>query len=121
MNEMAKLVRWDEIAPERLNPLLQRRYLNGRLMTIERFTLHKGCQIGEHFHGNEQFSYALEGALKLRFPHGDVVTSCGEAVKIPPNLPHSAEAPETTQVLDVFVPVCADWSAQQDDCLRGLR
>lgn len=85
---------------------------------MARFLLRKGCLIAQHSHHNEQVTTVLEGALKLAFPGQEVVARSGEVVCIPANLPHSAEALEDTQVLDVFTPTRADWERKEDGYLR---
>ena len=115
---MLKHIRWDEIEVEKLNPLLERRFISGEHLTLARFRLGKGCQIPQHSHHNEQFTFVVEGALKLIFPEREVVVRSGEVCCIPPNLPHAAEAVENCNVIDVFSPPRADWTAHDDAYLR---
>ena len=88
---------------------------------MARFLLRKGCHIAQHCHHNEQVTTVLEGALKLIFPGQEVVAHSGEVVCIPSNVPHSAEALEDTQVLDVFTPTRTDWENKDDAYLRGKK
>lgn len=115
---MLKHIRWDEIETEKLNPLLERRFVSGENITFARFHLGKGCTIPQHSHVNEQFTFVVEGALKLIFPERDVVVRTGEMCCIPPHLPHAAEAVEECTVIDVFSPPRADWTARDDAYLR---
>jgi quercetin dioxygenase-like cupin family protein len=121
MDKTAKHLRWTEQSTEQITPLLERRYVNAGSLTLARFVLRKGCLIAQHSHHNEQVTNVLEGALKLAFPDKEIVVRSGEAVCIPANVPHSAEALEDTQVLDVFTPPRRDWEKQDDAYLRGKK
>ena len=74
-----------------------------------------------HSHPNEQVTYIVEGALKFLIQGKEIVVAAGEALCIPPNIPHSAEALEDTLNIDVFHPQRADWNNQTDDYLRGQK
>lgn len=115
---MLRHIRWDEVEAEKLNPLLERRFVSGEHMTMARFRLQQGCLIPQHSHHNEQFTFVVEGALKLIFPEREVVVRTGEICCIPPHLPHAAEAVEDCNVIDVFSPPRADWTARDDAYLR---
>lgn len=121
MNKTAKHLRWDDQLTEQITPLLERRYINAGSVTMARFLLRKGCIVAQHSHANEQITSVLEGALKLVFPDHEVVARAGEVVSIPANLPHSAEALEDTQALDVFTPIRSDWDNKEDAYLRGKK
>lgn len=114
-----QLHRWDEIAEEQITDLLTRRFISGEKMTIARFLLKKGCLVATHSHDNEQMSTILSGALKFFIDNREVVVRAGETLYIPANTPHSAEAIEETDALDVFAPTRSDWVEGRDDYLRG--
>ncbi len=116
---MVKLVRWNDIHSERLNPLLERQFLSTAGVTLARFVLRKGVIVPEHSHPNEQLAYVLQGALKFTIAGREQVVRAGEVLCIPPNVPHQAEALEDTIDLDVFVPARADWAAAGDQYLRA--
>ena len=116
---MTKHIRWSEIPEEQLSPMLTRRHANGAEVTVARFVLRKGLVVPEHSHPNEQVACVLEGALKFTLEGREVVVRAGEALLIPPNVPHTAEALEDTVDLDVFTPPRADWEKKDDQYLRG--
>ncbi len=116
---MERHIRWSDIKPEALNPLLERQFVTAESVTLARFRLGKGVVIPEHSHLNEQLTSVLQGALKFNFSGREVVVRAGEVVCIPPNQPHAAEAVEDTLVLDVFSPPRADWLQGDDAYLRG--
>ena len=108
----ATLHRWDDIPLETLNPLLDRRLVSGQRAMLAHVHLKKGCIVPLHSHDNEQFTYVLDGALRLWVGEDDPVehvVRAGEVLHIPSNVPHKAEALEDTVDLDVFTPIRQDW------------
>jgi quercetin dioxygenase-like cupin family protein len=116
---MAKLIRWNDVAKEELHPLLERQYISTGGVTMARFLLRKGMVVAQHAHENEQLTYVTRGALKLNFPGQEITVHAGEVATIPPNEPHSAEAVEECEAIDVFVPKRSDWETKNDAYLRG--
>ena len=113
--------RWEEIPRETLKADLGRRLITGERMMLAHVYLEQGCVVPQHAHENEQLTYILEG--KLRFWLGEdestvVDVAAGEVLHIPPNLPHKAEALETTLDVDVFSPPRQDWLDGSDAYLR---
>jgi unsaturated pyranuronate lyase len=113
--------RWDEMPKEMLKPDLGRRLIATDRMMLAHVYLDKGCIVPTHAHENEQLTYILEGVL--RFWLGEdgsqvVDVSAGEVLHIPSNLPHKAEALETTLDVDIFCPPRQDWLDGSDAYLR---
>jgi unsaturated pyranuronate lyase len=113
--------RWDDMPKETLKPDLGRRLITGERLMIAHVYLDEGCIVPKHFHDNEQLTYILEGCL--RFWLGDdesevVDVHAGEVLHLPSNLPHKAEALETTLDVDVFCPPRQDWLDGSDAYLR---
>ena len=113
-----KLFKWNEIEAERITDSISRRYITGDRVTLAMFYLKKGCAVQSHSHENEQMSTVLSGALRFTVGGEEVVVRSGETLRIPPMVPHSAEAIEDTEALDVFAPVRTDWLEGRDDYLR---
>ena len=113
-----KHVAWQTVELENLTPFLQRQLIVGGDIMVARILMKKGCLIPEHSHYNEQFSYILEGALKFWIDGKEIVVRSGEALTIPRNMPHRAEALEDTVDLDIFHPPRADWINKTDHYLR---
>jgi quercetin dioxygenase-like cupin family protein len=115
------LYRWDDMPKEKVNDLLDRRYIVGNRMMLAHIYLKKGCVVPRHQHDNEQLTYVLEG--RLRFWIGEdekkvVEVGVGEVMLIPSWVWHKAEALEDTLDVDVFCPPRADWISKTDDYLR---
>lgn len=117
----ARHLSWSKIPREQMSDLLVRQYVSGEKSTVARFELTKGCIVPQHSHENEQICFVLQGALKFRMPDSEVIIRSGELLMIPPNLPHSAEAVETSLVFDFFSPARADWQKQDDSYLRAAK
>jgi quercetin dioxygenase-like cupin family protein len=122
MSSGATHYRWDDIDKEELKPDLHRRLIPAERMTLGHVYLDEGCVVPTHSHENEQLTYILEGAL--RFWLGDdesqvLDVKAGEVLRIPPSLPHRAEALEDTLDVDIFCPPRADWFDGSDAYLRG--
>lgn len=112
-------INWDQVEAEEITDLLTRRYISGENVTIARFFLKRGCCVPTHSHDNEQMSTTLSGALKFVIDGEEVIVRAGETIHIPPLTPHSAEALEDTDALDVFSPARSDWLEGRDAYLRG--
>ena len=113
--------RWEDLPKEQLKPDLGRRLILTERLMLAHVYLEKGCVVPKHSHENEQLTYILKGLL--RFSLGDdesevVDVAAGEVLHIPSNLPHKAEAIETTLDVDIFCPPRQDWLDGSDAYLR---
>ena len=93
--------------------LLTRRRMIGEKVMVSHITLERGFKLQTHQHDNEQISCIVSGKLKFGLgepgsPEYREETVCtGGVLLLPSNCPHSAEAIETTVVLDIFAPPSA--------------
>jgi len=113
--------RWEDIPKEALKPDLSRRLISTDRMMLAQVFLEKGCVVPTHAHENEQLTYILEGVLRFWLGEEESVVvdvAAGEVLHIPSNLPHKAEALETTLDVDVFCPPRQDWLDGSDAYLR---
>ena len=113
--------RWNDMPKEKLSDLFERRLITADRMMLAHVYLKKGCIVPEHRHENEQITYILEGSLRLWFGNDEksaVTLGPGEVLRIPPNLPHGAEALEDTLDVDIFSPPRQDWLEKTDEYLR---
>ena len=113
--------RWDDLPKDVLNPQLSRRLIAAERLMLAQVYLEKGCIVPRHAHENEQLTWIVQGTL--RFWLGDdesevVDVAAGEVLHIPSNLPHKAEALETTLDVDIFSPPRQDWLDGSDTYLR---
>jgi quercetin dioxygenase-like cupin family protein len=117
----AALHRWAEVPREQVTPQLHRRLVTGDRVMMAHVELERGCIVPGHAHVHEQLTHVLEGCLRLRV--GDDGTESydlrpGDVLCIPSNVPHSAEALESTRVIDIFSPPREDWLNRTDAYLR---
>jgi quercetin dioxygenase-like cupin family protein len=110
--------RWNDIAPEQINPSITRQYISGDRVTIARFDLKKGGVVPRHAHENEQVSMVLSGALLFKIDGREMTIRGGEVMQIPGNVAHEVEVLEDTLVIDVFSPVRQDWIDKTDTYFR---
>jgi quercetin dioxygenase-like cupin family protein len=107
--------KWSEIPRETVTSDIARQLFTGERMMLAHVHLERGAIVPKHSHENEQLTWVVEGAL--RFWIGDegqpgyeeLVVGKGEALFIPSNVPHRAEALEDTFDVDVFSPPRQDW------------
>ena len=108
MTMKAQAFRWNELNTDRPLPLIDRKRIIGDSMMISHVTLHAGFSVDSHQHENEQFAVVLSGLIRFTIGKGDdtaeLTLKGGEVLHIPSNVPHAAEAIETTVVLDLFSP-----------------
>ncbi|PHQ82032.1 MAG: hypothetical protein COB69_02990 [Phycisphaera sp.] len=85
-------------------PLIDRQRIIADKMMISRVLLHKGFRVERHQHANEQIAVVLSG--KVNFLLGEAGTdgeytktlTAGQAIVLPANVPHGAEAIEDTLI-----------------------
>ena len=98
-------VRWAEIeAIEMVRGLFFQPVLGENLMVnFVRFEPHTEAPL--HWHDEEQISFVLEGEFEFEVAGEKRILRRGEAVVIPPNVPHAARTYETSCFeVDVFHP-----------------
>ncbi|MGZ4090725.1 MAG: cupin domain-containing protein, partial [Bacteroidia bacterium] len=65
-----------------------------------------------------EYLLVISGKLKYSFDGRDVLVSAGEALVVPPNLPHSIVVPEEAVFFVFFAPQREDWLRGEDKYLR---
>jgi quercetin dioxygenase-like cupin family protein len=98
-------VRWDELEPIEMAPgLFFQPVVGDRVMAnFVRFEPHTEAPV--HWHEEEQISFVVDGELEFEVAGETRVLTRGQAVVIPPNVPHGARTHEGTCFeVDVFHP-----------------
>jgi len=113
-----QLYKWDQVPREELSPTFARQVIHADSVTVARVYLRKGGLVPEHSHHNEQISMIDRGALKFVIGGQEKIVRAGEVLRIPPHVPHSAEAVEDCAGVDIFCPVREDWKRGDDAYLR---
>jgi quercetin dioxygenase-like cupin family protein len=109
---------WNQVEKEQLNPAFARQVIHGETMTVARVYLKKGCLVPEHSHHNEQISMMEQGTLRFVLAGEELILKAGQVLRIPPHVPHSAEALEDSIAVDLFSPIREDWIRGDDAYLR---
>ncbi len=115
MSVAARVVRWDELALEKVTDMISRKIVTGEREMLAQIYLKKGAVVPMHSHESEQMTYILQGALKFLIDGEEVTVREGEVLHIPSWVKHQAEALEDTFELDVFSPIRQDWLDKTDD------
>ena len=91
----------------------------GAEATFAHIELDPNTAVPEHHHVNEQVSMVKSGALEFDMDGERFVLRAGDVLVIPPNMAHSVEALEETDVTDYFTPARQDWISGDDSYLRN--
>ncbi len=109
---------WTLVIEERLNPQVTRQAIHTEHMTIAKLRMEKGAIVPLHHHINEQVTMLESGLLRFEMEGKDIFVKGGEALRIPPDVPHLVEAMEDSVATDLFSPPRADWIRGDDAYLR---
>lgn len=105
-----RIITFADLPTDSPMPLIKRQRIIADKMMLSRVLLHKGFRVERHRHDNEQISLVLSG--RVSFLLGEPGTAdehetqltAGQAIVLPPNVPHGAEALEDSLLLDLFSP-----------------
>ena len=107
----ATLYRWSELSTDAPASGASRDRLFGGHATLARVQLKKGVFVPSHQHESEQFVVVFSGRVRFGLDEHDTpgsgrgeVVEPGMVLHLPPNVWHSAEALEDSDVLDIFSP-----------------
>ena len=99
-----------ELRPYLIRAGMKARLVNGERATLAIIDIEPDGVAEEHHHENEQLGLIVSGELTLRIAGEARALQPGDVYSIPSNVPHDAKAgPEGATVVDVFIPVRADW------------
>jgi quercetin dioxygenase-like cupin family protein len=115
MPHLGHVLRWDEIALEKVTEMISRRVVSGERMTLTQVSFKKGAMVPTHAHDAEQMTYVLQGSLKYLVSGEEVIVRDGEVLHVPPGRDHQLEALEDAFVLGVFSPPRHGWLDRADD------
>ena len=99
-----------ELRPYLIRAGMKARLVNGERATLAVIDIEPNGVAEEHHHENEQLGLIIAGELTLRIAGEARALHPGDTYAIPSDVPHDAKAgPEGATVVDVFIPVRADW------------
>jgi quercetin dioxygenase-like cupin family protein len=98
-------VRWDALEPLELVPGLRFQPVLGDRLMVNFVTFEPHTEAPLHWHEEEQVTYVMDGELEFTVAGETRVLRRGDAVVIPPNVPHGARTLERSCLeVDVFHP-----------------
>lgn len=87
------------------------RVVHAEKLTVAHVRLLPGAVAPIHAHPHEQVTNVIAGELELTVNGETEILAPGQAVVLPPSVPHSAKAVTACYVIDVFHPVREDLRA----------
>jgi quercetin dioxygenase-like cupin family protein len=109
----------DSLQAKEMNALITRRTASGENGTFGLFKMEKGAVVPRHKHVNEQFTFILQGSVKVSIEGRYYIVKAGDCIIIPANVPHLFEALENGTVdLDFFAPKREDWINGTDNYFK---
>ena len=90
---------------ETVDALVRKKVVDGRSITLTRYSFKAGGRFPHHVHDQEQVTMVIAGRLTFVAEGVDHVLEQGSVIVIPSGLPHSAEAgPDGAEVVSVVSP-----------------
>lgn len=100
----------NDLRPYLIRAGMTARVVNGDRASVAVIDIEPNAIAEEHHHENEQIGFVLTGVMTMRIAGDSRELHPGDTYTIPSDVPHDAKAgPEGATVVDVFVPVRADW------------
>ncbi len=98
-------VAWDEQDPIEILPGLRFQPILGDRLMANFVFFEPNVEAPAHWHDEEQISLVIEGEFEFEVGGKKQIVKRGQAVLIPPNVPHGARTYDTTCLeIDVFNP-----------------
>jgi quercetin dioxygenase-like cupin family protein len=98
-------VTWDQLDPIEMLPGLTFQPVLGDQVMANFVTLEPNTEAPEHWHDEEQISIVIDGEFEFEVAGEKHLLRRGQAVVIPPNVPHSARTFDSPCLeIDVFYP-----------------
>ncbi len=110
---------WDRVEIETIAPGVERQVVWGSQATTARFRLARGVHIARHDHPSEQFTWMLQGAMRMQLGGREYLLRAGDHILIPPGVAHEVWVEEDALVLDHFAPPRDDWKQGRQQYLAG--
>jgi quercetin dioxygenase-like cupin family protein len=90
---------------EQVDARLKKKAVNGRNMTVTRYSFSPEGAFPHHVHDQEQITYVLAGDVRFVMESEDHSLRVGDVIVIPPGVPHRAIAGSAgAEVLSVVAP-----------------
>jgi quercetin dioxygenase-like cupin family protein len=99
------IVTWSELDPIEIVTGLQFQPVLGDNLMVNFVHFDPNTEAPRHWHDEEQISFVLEGEFEFEIGDDKRIVRRGEAIVIPPNVPHAARTFDSSCLeVDVFYP-----------------
>jgi quercetin dioxygenase-like cupin family protein len=100
-----QIVTWTVIAPIEMVPGLNFQPVLGEKLMVNFVSFAPHTEAPRHWHDEEQITFVIEGEFEFEVGDEKRTVRRGEAIVIPPNVPHAARTYDSTCLeVDVFHP-----------------
>ena len=100
-----RFVKWDDLEQIEMVPGLNFQPVLGDQLMVNFVRFEPNTEAPVHWHDEEQISIVVEGEFEFEVAGEKQTVRKGQAVVIPPNVPHGARTYDTTCLeIDVFYP-----------------
>lgn len=100
-----RFVKWEDMARLEVVPGLEFQPVLGEKVMVNFVHFEPDTEAPVHWHDEEQISFVLEGEFEFEVAGDKRIVRRGEAIVIPPNVPHGARTYDSTCLeVDVFYP-----------------
>ena len=98
-------VQWDALEPLVMKPGLSFQPVLGGKLMVNFVSFEPHTEAPVHWHDEEQITYVMDGEFEFEVAGEKRILRRGEAVVIPPNVPHGARTHDSSCLeIDVFHP-----------------
>jgi quercetin dioxygenase-like cupin family protein len=98
-------VTWSSLSPLEILPGLRFQPILGERVMVNFVAFDPNTEAPVHWHDEEQISFVIDGEFEFEVAGEKKIMKRGDAVVIPPNVPHGARTTDTSCLeIDVFVP-----------------
>jgi quercetin dioxygenase-like cupin family protein len=99
------IVQWDALDQIEATPGLNFQPILGQNLMVNFVSFEPNTEAPTHWHDEEQISFVIDGEMEFEVGDQKKVVRRGEAIVIPPNVPHAARTYDHTCLeVDVFNP-----------------
>jgi quercetin dioxygenase-like cupin family protein len=100
-----EIVEWSAMAPIEMVPGLNFQPVVGDKLMVNFVSFEPHTEAPRHWHDEEQITFVIDGELEFEVGDEKRIIRRGEAIVIPPNVPHAARTYDKTCFeVDVFHP-----------------
>lgn len=97
--------RISELEADHPIPRLSRKVVVGDQAMVAFVTLTKGCHVALHSHASEQIAVMRHGLARWKVGDEEFLARPGDVIVLRAHVPHSVDAEEDTEIIDILSPI----------------